>query len=527
MTTTLRDLFKNSDLESPQNPKDIRISSNDLLVDTTGFVAGRAARHAASNAGITGSNFWEQEVSGLRIIRGGAELPLYGNELGRITIGTTPTLDRIKNIATGHEPSYSNVEGAIRKATEFVNNRIGVTPAATPSYVGRELKDNHDTSLVQDRMIHLSKIHKVNNNDDTLFIFKLLRDTGGGNLKTIGKQALGSLVDIGRDKIRGVLFSPNSTTPFNEVSTYRMGSNMTINYGSKSDPNSVNIATNKDTGITDVGGLRYTKTLNLLRGDGDGISFISSEEAVEDGGIAAKTPPVNIDRSKITEEVDRIPKFLTSRFGINSKSDTLNKHRGIYEGEEAPQLDGRSLDEYDLVPLKFYSVAQNKTVQFRSTISGLSETFSPSWDSSKFIGSPFNYYTYTGIERSVSFEFTIFSLSADEHKKAWDRLNFLTSLVYPQGYYGDTSTIIPPIIKFTLGDMYKGKVGYIEGFSYNYEDNVGWQITAEERGLDGQTHDMSGYRLPMMINVNGITIKFIESRRLTENRKYFTFNPQT
>jgi len=525
MVKTLEELFNSSDIQSPQNPKDIRISSSDMLVDSTGFVAGRAARRIASNDGITGSNFWEQEVSGLRIIRGGAMVPLYGNEISRITLRATPTLDRIKNISTGHNPVYPNVEGAIRTATEYVNNQIGVTPAATPSFVGKELEEKHNTALVQDRMIHLSKILKTNG--DAPFIFRLLRDTGGGNLKTIGTQALGSLVDIGKDKIRGVLFNPNSITPFNEVSTFRKGSNITINYGSKSDRESVTLNTDGTTGITDAGGLRYSKTLILTREGDEGISFATADEVAEDGGIVAKTPALEIDRNKITEDTERIPKFITSRYGINSKSDRLNRHSGIYEGEEAPEIDGRILDKWDIVPLKFHSVAQNKTVQFRSTITGLSETYSPNWDSANFIGSPFSYHTYTGIERTISFEFTIFSLSADEHKRAWDRLNFLTSLVYPQGYYGETSTIIPPIIKFSLGDMYKGKVGFIDGLGYSYEDNVGWQIDDTETNTDGDEVNMKGYRLPMMINVTGITIKFIESRGVTAGRRYYSFNPQT
>ena len=573
MGRTLEQLFKERDIGgeaavdkyAPQNPKDIRISSNDLLVNTTGFAAGRLARRGASAADITGRTAWEQELSGLRIIRGAASPVLYGNEVSRITLRATPTLDRIKNLATGKEPEYSNIEEAIQKATQFVNDKLGVTPAATPSHVANELKENHDTSLTQNRMVNLSEIRGPES--DSTFLGKVF--TSGGNLKTIGKQALGSLIDLGKDQIRGVLFSPNSTTPYNDVTINNMGSNTTFNYGSGNDPVGVTITTDSSTGMVDAGGLRYSKTLNLTWEDRNDIGFVDNEVASEEGGLVAKTPsvvlkddlysktlnltiedrddiifvsksdidndggvaqldiPVSIDRTRISQNPDRIPKYLPRRFGMDSKRDLLNRQPTTYEGETAPIVEGRSLDEYDLVPMKFYSVAQNKTVQFRATISGLSETYSPSWDSNKFIGAAFNYYTYTGIERNVSFEFTIFSLSADEHKRAWDRLNFLTSLVYPQGYYGESSAIVAPIIKFSLGDMYKGKVGFIENLSYNYDDNTPWQIDDTETDLDGTNYDMKGYKLPRLINVSGLTIKFIESRRNTAARRYYTFNPQT
>ena len=573
MGRTLEQLFKERDIGgetasnryAPQNPKNIRISSNDLLVNTTGFVAGRLARKAASSTDITGSTFWEQELSGLRIIRGASIPVLYGNEVSRITLRATPTLGRIKNLATGKATEYTNIEEAIRNATQFVNDKLGVTPAATPSYVANELKENHDTSLTQNRMVNLSEIRNVES--PSTFLGKVF--TSGGNLKTIGKQALGSLVNLGKDQIRGVLFSPNSTTPYNEASINRMGSNTTFNYGSVYDPVGITITTDSDSGMRDASGLRYSKTLNLSWETRDGIGFVDGDTISEEGGLVAKTPmvvlkdewysktfnltiedrddimfvsktdisedgglakldtPIEIDRTRITQIPDRIPKYLPRRFGIDSKTDILNRQPATYQGETTPIVEGRSLDEYDLVPMKFYSVAQNRTVQFRATVSGLSETYSPSWDSSKFIGAAFNYHTYTGVERSVSFEFTIFSLSAKEHKLAWDRLNFLTSLVYPQGYYGESSAIVAPIIKFSLGDMYKGKVGFIENLSYNYDDNTPWQIDDTETDLDGTNYDMKGYKLPRLINVSGLTIKFIESRRNTAARRYYTFNPQT
>ena len=36
-------------------------------------------------------------------------------------------------------------------------------------------------------------------------------------------------------------------------------------------------------------------------------------------------------------------------------------------------VDGKSIDEFDFIPLKFRNIVTNETVNFRGTITGLSE----------------------------------------------------------------------------------------------------------------------------------------------------------
>jgi hypothetical protein len=176
------------------------------------------------------------------------------------------------------------------------------------------------------------------------------------------------------------------------------------------------------------------------------------------------------------------------------KSETGLKADKIGEGDPA-------IDSYDFVALKFWSVYKKSAVNFRATISGLTETISPSWDTNKFVGNPFNFYTYNGIERTVSFNFKVYSLHNDEHIAAWQRLSFLTSLTYPQGYPNNFS-VAAPFIKFTLGDMFRNKEAYIESLSYTIDDNSPWDI-----GIDKTTKD---FKLPKIIDV-AITLKLVET----------------
>ena len=196
-----------------------------------------------------------------------------------------------------------------------------------------------------------------------------------------------------------------------------------------------------------------------------------------------------------------------------------NKKLGLYQDtfvnlgkqfvvSNPPSEDEKKLDN-DYVPLKFLSLANNVAVVFRGTVTGLSEQFSPSWDNSRFIGSPFNFYTYQSIERSVQFTFHVFSLNKDEHKQNWSKLGFLSSLCYPQAYQSATGAVSAPFLKLTLGDMYRNKECFIENMTYNVDDDYPWEV-----GLNGS--DVKNYRLPTIIEVT-LTLKFVENKSSVYN----------
>jgi hypothetical protein len=193
--------------------------------------------------------------------------------------------------------------------------------------------------------------------------------------------------------------------------------------------------------------------------------------------------------------------------------------------------DGTILDDYDFVTLKFRSLSSGIAVNFRATISGLSESTTPSWDSAKFIGSPFNYYTYSGIERSVTFNFKVYSTSPLQHVAAWQRLNFLTSLAYPQGYGGQIG-MRAPFLQFTLGNMYKGRPCFIESLTYDIDDSSPWHVGfTEASGLaddskfvvNGEQTSLDNYILPKIVNVS-ITLKLVEQRNNTESGYLYGFD---
>ena len=594
---TLKELFKTKELPSQggktaeeaydiQNSKDIKISTSDPLVNNTGFAAARLLR---KGLGVRGSEtLLEEEVVGVRIIRGLSIPVLYGSDLPRLTLRTTPLLDTMKSNAGGTEGDGGLIGGAISGATAAVSKFLGLPQTIIPTRVHKYSEAGGLNAFdrkgeTQNIMVDLAKIKQ---SGEGSLLGKFLKDGGGGNIKTIGKQAVGGLINLAKDKIRGKLFGDRSTTGFNTAGSNKDGSNTSVNYGSYDNELGVTIKTNKETGVRDVGGLMYSKTFNLTFRDDDEpgkLNFIDSTDEGE-GGLAAKTPQVvkrrlqvpsimglpadeydlplystlyntiprktiedaanedgtlketekvgfksideaidegeensaifgengtqkfpdklelTIERNRISPIVERDEKITLLKLGIETTKDTINQ---LAIGNES---------EDDYAPLIFKAVGGD-SIQFRATIDGLTETFSPSWDSNKFAGNPFSYHTYTGIERSVGFNFKIFSLNLDEHKIAWDKLNELTGLVYPLGY-NSNSSIKPPFLQFTLGDLYKKKYSFIDSLSYTFDDTTPWEI------------DEKGYRLPTMISVS-IGLKFLETRGNTSGKKFYSLKPTT
>lgn len=216
--------------------------------------------------------------------------------------------------------------------------------------------------------------------------------------------------------------------------------------------------------------------------------------------------------SKLERTLDRVKFGLvnTDKQAKLKESDSVFGNARPFVSNEKSKALEQVYDTFDYVPLKFVSVANSSAVVFRGTITGLSEQFSPTWDSSRFIGSPFNFYTYQSIERSVQFTFKVASLSQHEHKINWEKLGFLSSLCYPQKYEATTGAVSAPFIRVTLGDMYRDKPCFVENMTYNIDDDTPWEV-----GLNGR--DVQNYRLPMVIEIT-MTLKFVEAKSNTYNQ---------
>ena len=146
------------------------------------------------------------------------------------------------------------------------------------------------------------------------------------------------------------------------------------------------------------------------------------------------------------------------------------------EGERYDKVNASDIGEEfnDLVHLWFQAEGGSK-VQFRGTAKGITETFSPSWDSIKYNGRADQAYKYTTFERSLSFNFQVYATSRIEMKPIWKKLQYLSTMTMPSykggaGYQGT-------LVNFRLGSLYNNKLAFIESLSYNMSDEAPWEIS--------------------------------------------------
>lgn len=641
---SILELFKNKSLPSQggqtaeaafaiRDSKDIDINVADPLVNNTGILLAKGARKVA---GIKGSEtLLEQELTGVRIIRTGAMPVIYGTELPRITLGTTPTLESMRASTVGELADNGSLGSKIKNTADKVSTALGLSVPITPSYTVGQLFSNSDINIkeTQDRMIDLETIKSsATGKPASKFLGQLGGLLQGGNLKTVARGLVGAGLRAGKDELKEKLFGsgkrkdrkelppsyedgipvlPNSATTFVDGAVNWLSPS--IGYGSDSQ---IEPERNPKEGVINKKGSTYSNLLNINPNAESGERYDLSEKQIislgynpkdnetkisptfsnkfafkqsftqgqiiindvvdDEGNLVTNNDglsnstifvgdnelenetdsliiqdlqesdkiELSIDRQRFSAEPNRAPKFsqkitrreyntdefIENKYFFNSVGDAINA-RGVYDGDDDV------FDSQDFITLKFKSIALNKSVNFRSTITGLTETFSPSWDSAKFIGNPFSFYTYSSIERQVTFNFTTFSMNAQEHKVMWDKLNFLQSLVYPQGYY-PTTAVKAPLLELTLGSMYKNKVSFIESLTFSVEDNTPWQISDTQdyvtnvdtatgvKSISTNPEDMSNYKLPQLVNVS-IGLQFLESRSTTEERKLYTFTPQT
>ena len=466
----------------------------------------------------------EQETSGVRI-KSAVELnnPLiYGNETTRITQRSTPLLEDMKEGANGGKAGGGLIGGAINKARDFVNSTIGIPETQTPS----RLIDKIDIRKANDEAAPSKLLQKrldkfATNNPNQIKdphsqiaitkdivglngteVGKFLQQSGGGNPKTIGKQALGTGIGKAKDALRGELFGDGQ------------GVGTAKSYGFEGKKYSVKYTSNKDT---------YSKThesnVQLKPDDGDTIELIKKSKLELRKVKPRKGLNRNNDYYFRDEEkaYKKIPKYtnedilgfekklpmesvykLSTRDGINTISPSDD-----YTMEDSSFMVVNGITYKDFIPVWFKKHGSEKPIVFRSIISGLSETTSPSWSSNKFVGNPYAFYMYDGVERSLSFNLKLFVSSPLELDGVWERLKLLTSYAYPTINGGLTT---PPIIQFRIGSMYSGKTGFVESLTYTIPDESNWE-----------TDGTLGY-LPKTIDA-AIGIKFIETQG-SEERLY-------
>ena len=151
-------------------------------------------------------------------------------------------------------------------------------------------------------------------------------------------------------------------------------------------------------------------------------------------------------------------------------------------------FDDKYTEDSDLIKFYFYDVVNDKYIPFRATVTGLNENLNADWTAIEYIGRADKLQSYKGFSRTLSFKFNVVANSIKELLPMWQRINYLVGLTKPANYTqgGQTTNniyskfIIPPLVKFTIGDIYKYQPAVIKSVGMNIPDNCVWETFSEE-----------------------------------------------
>lgn len=560
-----------------QNLKPVPVKTNSGAIDLLATPVTIARRNFGQRFSETRL---EQEALGIRQIRAFASPVLYGTAIAKLKLKQSSSVVTMKNAASTLITTDGDFTGIVNKLVDKAKevgkaalSKLGIQlpEAQLPTRVaskitGQLIFSSAGSPISPDKLKQIQQASQGNGAG------KILASIGqGATGEQIKNQVLGAGINAAKKAITKAAFGAvdRVSKTFKSVQGSATPSlrPADVSYNSKRKYSKIIKIRNKQDGkISDNG--NYTTLIGLQ----DYISKPISTAGGLLGMVAALTQPeglflmnksINDTLNYANPKSNIFPQFpqfsldsitqnipnkrVLGRYGstispvenvpatynieatkkFTTKSDLINGSRPWFSenGDELPKLgNDKTLDDYDFIPLRFYSIAKQTGVSFRATMSGIEESFSPSWDSHRFIGSPYNFYTYNSIERTLSFSFKVYSLNELEHRACWEKLNFLAGLTYPQNPAFEEYTT-PPFIKFTLGDMYKNKEAFVESLSYSIEDTTPWDIgifATKTGNRVSKLEDNPGYKLPTIVNVS-ITIKFLENIVNTAGKRLYGY----
>ena len=135
-------------------------------------------------------------------------------------------------------------------------------------------------------------------------------------------------------------------------------------------------------------------------------------------------------------------------------------------------------DQEDFIRLKFKYPGEDTSLQFRATLMGLSNNFTPEWNSVDYVGRPDSVYTYKGVKRATTFSFMVAANSKAEMEHIYTKLNHLAAMTFPS--YNQAGIMQAPIIYLYLGHYFYEEPGFISSLDFNIEDDYIWDIDTQE-----------------------------------------------
>lgn len=211
-----------------------------------------------------------------------------------------------------------------------------------------------------------------------------------------------------------------------------------------------------------------------------------------------------------------------------SRWDTVNNKLlvGDYENPDKLKIDNDTVN-IPYVAFEIYGkTGKDAHILLPGTISGLSEDVQPTWNTYKYIGSPFNTYRYSGVERSIKFNLKLYANGKESLKNLKKNLDKLRETTFPDKdvtrieYAVNkkiTNGFSPSLVYLTISGYYKKLFGFVDSLGITIDDSTPWPTTDE--GFDG----VKEAPYPAVVDVS-ISMKVIEAVDYGKGDKTLIFN---
>jgi hypothetical protein len=125
------------------------------------------------------------------------------------------------------------------------------------------------------------------------------------------------------------------------------------------------------------------------------------------------------------------------------------------------------------------ALATDDIIVFRATLGSLSDSFQGNWTPITMIGRADPNYQYTGFNRDVSLDFTVYATDRDELQPIWRKLNALAGYTAPT-YLPDSIAMQAPWMRLTVGDLFVQQPVLLTTLDYTLHDaDTSWEINIE------------------------------------------------
>jgi len=235
--------------------------------------------------------------------------------------------------------------------------------------------------------------------------------------------------------------------------------------------------------------LRSAGELNLNADDKDARpKWLKALSAADGSGVRDKT-------KKIVDDIGQpgqagVPIVKDKTLGVIKKGLGSDKYKNDQTdlvnltpyGSKKEGTKGQPDGAYDFIKFKFRDITNNKFIIFRAILSGISDSITPEWTGTRYIGRPDQVYVYNGAERKVNFSLDIYPKTKQELPVLWEKINYLVGLCYPSYV---SNRMVAPFIELTIGDMFVNTPGFLDSLSVEVNDLGTWEI---EPGLQLPKH---------------------------------------